>query len=466
MSRARDKEFGDFQTPPELAAAVVRTIGGCYSAIVEPTCGQGAFLAAAARYYPESTALYGFDISRTHLRTAAENIPRAIFAHADFFSHDWSNYLAGLTPPVLILGNPPWVTSAEQGKSGGINLPQKENAEALRGHDARTGKSNFDVSEWMLRRLLDAAIAAGRATTIAVLIKTAVARKILAHAWKNKLPLSRSAIYSIDAAKYFDVSVSACLFTTTLEPGAPGAEPAAQVYTALDAPQPSARLGFNGRYLLSDLDAYERGRHLEAVHPEKWRSGVKHDAAAIMELTMRGQLYYNGLGEPADVDPQRVYPLLKATDLAKHIRRREQRYLLVPRESVNTGGEELDPTTRAYLEKYGAELDRRKSSIYKKRPRFSIFGVGPYTFTPWKIAISGLHKSIDFRLIGPIDGRPVVFDDTCYFLPCASREEAEEKLKQLCAPEAQAFLNSQIFWDAKRPVTAELLGRLDLKAKV
>lgn len=465
MSRARNKEFGDFQTPPELATAVVRALlhkderHDAYGTIVEPTCGQGAFLAAAAAIFPEPTTLHGFDISRAHLRAAQENIPRGVFTHADFFNHDWSNYLATLKSPVLILGNPPWVTSAEQGKAGGINLPQKENAEAMRGHDARTGKSNFDVSEWMLRRLVDAALASGQTTTLAMLVKTAVARKLLAHAWKNNLPLSDSAIYAIDAAKYFDVSVSACLFTTTL---GKITERTADIFPALDAPAPEARLGFNGRYLLADLDAYENLRHLEAAHPEKWRSGIKHDATAIMELTAHEQRYLNGLGENADVDPEHVYPLLKATDLAKPGLARAQRYLLVPQKTVKTAAEELGPQTKAYLEKYGAELDRRKSSIYKNRPRFSIFGVGPYTFTPWKIAISGLHKSIDFRLIGPIDGKPVVFDDTCYFLPCGSREEAEAKLAKLSTPEAQTFLNAQIFWDAKRPVTAELLGRIDL----
>ena len=33
-------------------------------------------------------------------------------------------------------------------------------------------------------------------------------------------------------------------------------------------------------------------------------------------------------------------------------------------------------------------LDNRKSSIYNKRPRFSIFGIGDYSFSKWKVAIS------------------------------------------------------------------------------
>ena len=46
-----------------------------------------------------------------------------------------------------------------------------------------TGKSNFDISEWMLIRLLEAL--QGRRATIAMLCKTATARKVLRHAWLN-----------------------------------------------------------------------------------------------------------------------------------------------------------------------------------------------------------------------------------------------------------------------------------------
>jgi len=36
------------------------------------------------------------------------------------------------------------------------NLPKKSNFQGLRGLDARTGKSNFDIAEWMLIRLIEA----------------------------------------------------------------------------------------------------------------------------------------------------------------------------------------------------------------------------------------------------------------------------------------------------------------------
>jgi hypothetical protein len=114
------------------------------------------------------------------------------------------------------------------------------------------------------------------------------------------------------------------------------------------------------------------------------------------------------------------------------------------------------------LNTHRAAFARRSSSIYRNKPEYSIFGVGPYTFSPWKVAISGLYKSLTFCLYGPREGKPVIFDDTVYFLPFQSRGEAETVLELLNHDAARSFLQSMIFWDEKRPVTAELLRRLDI----
>src|SRR5207248_8948112 len=60
---------------------------------------------------------------------------------------------------------------------------------------ARTGKSNFDISEWMLIRLLRAL--RGRAATLAMLCKTATARKVLRYAWQNEGRIETAALYRI-----------------------------------------------------------------------------------------------------------------------------------------------------------------------------------------------------------------------------------------------------------------------------
>jgi len=66
--------------------------------------------------------------------------------------------------------------------------------------------------------------------------------------------------------------------------------------------------------------------------------------------------------------------------------------------------------------------------------------------------------------VGPRRGRPVVFDDTVYFLPCGSAGEAARVASLLGTEPAARFLGSLVFPDAKRPLTSGVLGRLDLAA--
>jgi hypothetical protein len=123
----------------------------------------------------------------------------------------------------------------------------------------------------------------------------------------------------------------------------------------------------------------------------------------------------------------------------------------------------LAPKTWEYLNDYGKYLDSRQSKIYQNKPRFSIFGVGEYTFAPWKVAICGLYKKLDFRAIATIDHKPVIFDDTVYFLPCQDEHTARHLLKLLTSQIAQDFYSSLIFWDEKRPIKTQILNRLHLE---
>ena len=54
-------------------------------------------------------------------------------------------------------------------------------------------------------------------------------------------------------------------------------------------------------------------------------------------------------------------------------------------------------------------------------------------------------------------------DDTCYFIPCNSEEEASFISHQLNSRVCLKFLKSLIFFDAKRPVNIDILRRVDLK---
>ncbi len=69
----------------------------------------------------------------------------------------------------------------------------KLNVDNLRGIDALTGKSNFDISEWMLRKNIE--WLNGKNGLLAILCKTTVARKVLLYAWQNELRIEAASVY-------------------------------------------------------------------------------------------------------------------------------------------------------------------------------------------------------------------------------------------------------------------------------
>lgn len=461
-------EFGDFQTPDGLAAevcALLLRLGETPELVIEPTAGRGAFLVAAAQAFPEAS-LKGFEINPEYVADAQDRLARVARQSAasvgchDFFTYDWDGELAKSGLRLLLLGNPPWVTNAGVAAVNGTNLPAKENLQGLRGIAARTGKANFDISEWMLIRLLRALH--GRAASLAMLCKTATARKFLRYAWKNEGHVSTASIYRIDAAAHFDAAVDACLLY--LRTGEDGPEEA-DIYASLSDLRPMMRIGLQGDEWVADIRAYRALRHLEGVCPFRWRSGVKHDCAAVMELhAMPDGGIENGEGERLVLESDYVFPFLKCSDLA-NARTTPTRLVLVTQRFVgdDTGAiAEAAPLTWDYLQRHRARFEARKSSIYRGRVAFSLFGIGDYAFSPWKVAVSGLHKSLRFQLIGPVEGKPMFFDDACYYLSFETEETARVILDTLNSELCQRFLNTLVFSDAKRPITVDLLQRLNL----
>lgn len=462
-------EFGDFQTPLPLAREVCRVLrarGVAPASLIEPTCGQGHFVVAGLETFPEVRQVVASDVNEVYLDVLRKAVvqrswsDRVRIEHRDAFIHDWEALLRSLPGPVLFLGNPPWVTSAALGRIGGQNGPARANSQGLTGLDALTGKSNFDVSEWLLGRLAECAHDQG--ATLAFLCKLSVARKVLNRYWSETPAPLQSAIYLLDAKAHFNASVAACLLV--LEPPVALGEPSCEVYPSLAAPTPSTSFGLVGGQLVADAPAYKRWRHLQGVAPIKWRSGLKHDCARVMELQMKGGHLTNGMGATYDLEPKYVFPLLKSSDLAKG-RVKTNRRVIVTQFAIGQDTRAISleaPKTWAYLQEHGALLDGRKSSVYRGKPRFSIFGIGPYTLAPWKVAVSGLYKRVRFNVVGPVEGQPVVLDDTCCFMPCSSEEEAR-LVAELCNSEPVAKLfDAIVFWDEKRPVTIGLLNTLDL----
>jgi len=470
MSRAsapgRDErrvEFGDWQTPDGLADAVLRLVlrRGTPAAVLEPTCGEGAFLAAASSLIPRAT-LTGFDVSRDYVERARLRLPanRASVSVVDFFEAPWERIVSELATPLLVVGNPPWVTNSALGVLDAKNLPSKTNFKRLAGMDAMTGKSNFDISEWMLIRLVEALHE--RDFSLAMLCKASVARRVLEYATARGWHLDGE-VRAIDAKLYFAAAVDAVLLQLW-RPRSAMSKGRWPVFDSIDAPEPSRVMGVVDGRMCIDVDAYARTKALEGSSSIEWRSGLKHDCSKVMELDVCDGTLTNGLGEIIDIEPENVFPLLKGSDVANG--------RLTPRKAVIVTQRKLGDDTNSlrntsprlweYLCKHREHLDARKSSIYREQPPFAIFGIGEYSFAPYKIAICGLYKRLAFSLLRPVEGHPVMVDDTVYFLPCSTEEEAEQIIAALTSARAQEFFGARIFWDAKRPIGKAVLQSLSL----
>ncbi len=464
-------EYGDFQTPIDLAREVcllVAKIGFRPASVLEPTCGTGSFLQAALETFPDASRFLGFEINKHYVEYAHEMTARIAPPNAtieihqsDFFHTDWLKIVEELPEPILVIGNPPWVTNAELGILRSNNIPEKVNLDNRRGIDALTGKSNFDISEWMLRSNLE--WLNNKCCMLAVLCKTTVARKVLLYSWQKGLSITSASLYKLDAKKYFGANVDACLLFVKTDHIKGNKE--CIVYDSLHSEKPVTTFGLRDKILVSDIKSYDKWKHLAGSGLKGWRSGVKHDCSKVFELHLCHNRLINGIGEFVDLEPEVLFPLLKSSDLAIHAE--PHRWMIVSQQDMSEDPSHLRvnaPKAWNYLMAHSHLLDRRRSSIYKSRPQFSLFGIGPYAFSPWKVAISGLYKKLDFVKVPPFQARPVLLDDTCYFFPCKSEDECNV-LHQLVTSEAAIeFFSALIFWDSKRPITAQLLNLLDLAA--
>lgn len=466
-------EFGDFQTPDWFCEEVCTLLARKAfkpASILEPTCGRGNFLLAALDYFPSAQLAIGIDINIKHIEFLRHKIAarpdreKVEIFQGDFFSTDWQKVLNNLPTPVLILGNPPWVTNSQLSSIASNNTPKKNNFQNHAGIDAITGTSNFDISEWMILKIFEWAEL--KSSHVAMLCKTSVARKVLLHMWRTSSHVGSAQINFIDSKKIFDAAVDACLLI--YDASNKSTSKSCEIFRRLSNNSPSHIIGYRNKQIIANLDYFELWKHLQnksKASEYRWRSGIKHDCAKVMELEKKGKEFTNKLGESYNLEYEYIYPMLKSSDLSNNGSKAKSRWMLVTQQSVGESTSIIKttaPKTWRYLSKYSDYFIKRKSSIYKDRPPFSIFGVGDYSFAPWKVAISGLYKSMNFVVVGPYDEKPTVLDDTCYFLACQNEKEARLVADLLNSKVAQQFFLSFIFWDSKRPVTAKILNKLNI----
>lgn len=468
--------YGDFQTNQTLAKAICQKLadnGMVPQVVVEPTFGLGNFILAVLQQFPTVEEVYGVEIYLPYcwhtklaivehfLQYPERPRPAINLFNISVFSFDWSAIQKNLVHrKLLIIGNPPWVTNAALSGLNSENLPRKTNLKRHTGLDAMTGKANFDLGESIALSLLNTFHDCHG--TFVFLLKNAVIRNILIEQRRRKYHIGGLEQQSINAQKEFGAAVEASLFRCDLNELPVFECLESNFYTSIS----QRTFGWVQDKFVADIDLYLIAGALDGRCPWEWRQGIKHDCSKVMELEQVGEKFTNGLGETVMLEPDLIFGLLKSSDLKSAIVNKLRKYTIVTQTKIGQDTkpiQQLYPLTWQYLLSHREWLDARKSSIYKGNPPFSIFGVGDYSFKPYKVAISGLYKQTKFSLLVPTNGKCLMLDDTIYFLGFDNKKTAIFALLLLNATVVQTFLRSIVFFDNKRLITKEILMRIDLR---
>ena len=456
------REYGDYQTPEFFSKAVCTYLKETRkltpTLIIEPTCGKGSFLKSSLIFNAQK--IIGIEVNPKYCALCAQEInsPRVKIINANFFEVNLDKVIED-DEEILIVGNPPWVNNSTLAALESQNLPLKENFKGLKGIEALTGASNFDICESIILKLI--ALVSNKKATVAMLCKTSVARNVFAELRRTNISFKSCEIIKFNAQQVFEICVSACLLVIKFE----GQSKASQVCKIYDFDKPCK---------LKNTLLYKAGQVFSqnALNTEdflgiccfKWRQGIKHDCAKVMELTQNGESFINGLKETVSLESTYLYPLVKSSMFKVPILNDFSKFVIVTQKKIrdDTAHLEFDaPKTWEYLKAHQEYFLKRKSSIYKNAPPFSMFGVGDYAFAKYKVGLSGFYKKPLFSLLVAKDHQAVMVDDTCYFIGFDEFSDAYTAMLILNSQKVQDFLISMAFLDAKRPYTIKVLERID-----
>ncbi len=337
------REYGDYQTPIDFAEKVCHYLKDFRhlepSVIVEPTCGLGSFLKSSLLF--DAKEYYGIEINPKYCEICRDSIKddRVHIINSDFFAFS-SKTLIKDKRQILVIGNPPWVTNSTLSSLGSDNLPIKANFKRLKGIDAITGASNFDICEYIILQLINEYRDTN--TVLSMLCKTSVARNIFKELKRNYIAFFSYDILEFDAAKVFGISASACILVIQLSDKTNTSD-VCNVYDFECHKTPRSQFGYsNGRFysnskfvIVTQKKAREETKHLEYEVPKTWE----------------------------------------------------------------------------YLNNNIKLFERRKSSIYHGAPPFSMFGVGDYSYSRYKVGVSGFYKQPLFSVLDSDDEKPVMTDE-------------------------------------------------------
>ena len=476
--------FGDFQTPMETTQDIIRflkTKGVSPEVIIEPTFGTGNFIISALKQFPNVKEVIGVEVQKKYVNVLRNSLndDRVRLIHGNIFDKEEEIRYTQFAGEILVIGNPPWVTTTRLSKLNSSNTPNKSvDKSEERGLSLITGSSNFDIAESILSFILETY--KERRTTIAMLCKATVNLNLLKKAKRYNWKIENWEFHLI-SRNVFGIRADAGLLFIQTNPNAIG-EPEKYHCTLQglnlspkDKQQYRNVLGRdqgwvrnNGKfYFVFDRDLYNKYKEIDSRKSYEWRQGVKHDLSdvVILQLLKAGEkfsLFRNKEGEEILIENSATLPFLKGSHIFNE-NLQPDLYIITTQRSLREDPDEYlsdKPKALEYINRKRERFKQRKSKVYLGRSDLSMFGIGDYSFAPYKVAIASMYPDPKFVLVPPINGKPVLLDDTCYFIGFSSIQKAKEAVTYLNSKKVRGFLESIVFPLDKRKYKIKVLQRV------
>ena len=235
-----------------------------------------------------------------------------------------------------------------------------------------------------------------------MLCKTAVIKNIVRDLPKLHLKISNIKALLIDCKKEFGIDTKGALLIADFR------QTPVPLCTVLSFYNPNIQFkkyGWVNDKFVSNVKLYQKYKYLDGKSPLEWRQGIKHDASKVLILKVKNGNLLNGLREVVNVEDDLLYPFVKGSELKKGIIKESNSKIIITQKSPSEDTDYIKlkyPRLWGYLLSHSDFFVKRKSRVYKRHSMFSIFGVGNYSFLPYKVAISGMYKQPNFALVFPI----------------------------------------------------------------
>jgi adenine-specific DNA-methyltransferase len=522
VSRELRLQLGEYYTPRGVAELAVEELDVTdyeSETFLDPGCGSGVFLAAcidakraalADELAPErlldvvTDTVYGLELNPVAVKSAklcyllslapvleAADVDRlelpVFLADALQLTRD-DRIETGGEPLDLsvdhLVGNPPWITWGNLSES--LRDAWRERYAAQldlvphRGVETRLGHANDDISVPFVWVCIHRYLAADGDASFVLKrdITKGPAGRLLRTQRVGSRPVAVRHVHDFGGLRPFgdEVGVDAAVYTLAADrdPAFPIAVDSwtdgdsTPAFSTAEAMRETLTRTEAGLVPVDDGDPASSWVDAEAEHralgecEHDIRHGLKDDAADVYGID-RSQL--------GTLEPDHVYPYIDSRHVVKYgLFGHDLR--LVPVRAANEDNEaELKracPDTYGYLESNRETLESRSSAWLEKGPFYNVFGLGPYTWSAYKVVWCRLGFKPHFAVVGTVEDedvgeKPVVPGDHFMFISTDSEHEAHFLCGLLNSAPYQRSL-AGIASKGKSSLSKAVVSRLELPA--